>query len=124
MGKLGWWNEYLPMGESLVKDIAADQVRYIDYQPGDRTRYELLFTKIDQPEIIRAMGYGHADELVLVQWLNGGRTHMVVVFQGGFLPWQEVGLKLAVNEVTAKALARIIAYVSHREFALSEETEP
>jgi len=104
-----------PIAEAITKDRDLQGgSRFIEYCPGDGTRYELVFTPVgDAPS-------GTSDS-VLVTLVNFSHSPSMLVERGhGFLAVQFVEEKLGIRGASAITLTEIIARFTDRD-ALSPE---
>lgn len=101
--------------EAIVHRLrGSGTIEVIDYQPGDGTRYELVFADIDVVDAKTVIST--RAPAVLVALVNfPGSPSMLLTRGGGFLATGYVQEKMKVTRATAEALVEIIAHVAQRE---------
>lgn len=94
-----------PLVEAITKEIVLGaRVLVAEYQPGDGTRYELLFTEVGD-----AVSGG--TDAVIVTLINFPHApSMSVEKRGGFLAPSYVAEKLGVGDSSSVTLAEVIAH--------------
>jgi hypothetical protein len=102
----------------LPKGSVIGPVRFVDYQPGNGTRYNLVFTNINgTDEVGNNNGW-------LVTWLNSHDLKaMVVTDSGQLLHFSYVMEKMRACASDAVCLAEIIGYCTGRSYITCEEFE-
>jgi len=91
---------------------------FVEYQPGNGTRYPLLFTRLDLgPNALPNLGFSQIEEagVVLVSWFNGATARSHAFRDEGFLHWTYVAEKFGTSPSDAKVLAEVIAHFTNRE---------
>lgn len=106
-----------PIDESITIDHEVPGRRFIEYQPGDATRYLLLFVDLDFGDT-HGLGQhvgsnGSASVVTLLNWPHC--PSVVLQRDGGFLAPAYVEEKLGVGGPSSVTLAEIIAHVLGRE---------
>lgn len=106
----------IPIEQAIkVHNIVGEHVHVVDYQPGDGTRYELVFASVGP----RVSG---AENAVLVSLINFPQgPSMLVERNHGFLAPSYVTEKLGIKGASAVTLAEIIAHFTGREAYSPEE---
>jgi hypothetical protein len=99
---------------------------FIEYQPGDGTRYSLIFTDLQDFEKV-SYHLGCQDDSVLVTLVNFSMS-MVVAKNNGFLSWRYVHEKMgdskaSLTQASAFTLAEIIAHMTGREATTPQQAE-
>jgi hypothetical protein len=112
------------VAEGITKQSEAEGARFVEYQPGNGTRYVLVLTELGRlgPEACTACGLGREGTGVLVSWVNGFRApSMVVPSDGGYLAPNYVERKLNSSMADAVVLAELIGTLLGCEFMSCED---
>lgn len=108
------------VADSIVSDLPRGScnvpVRYVIAEPGNGTRYSLVFTDLKGSDEVGEQGGW------LVTWINSlDLKAMVVTDNGGFLDWRYVMKKMRASIADAVCLAEIIGHCTGREYETCEE---
>ncbi len=93
----------------IVDDRRAGPVRFIEYQPGNGTRYTLVFSRL----LMTMHRTGYEEHATVVSWLQTGRC--MVLAPTGYIAESYVAEKLDCREGDALVLAELFAHVTERE---------
>lgn len=105
-----------PIADAILKNVpCVGATRVVEYQPGDGTRYELVFSDVGG-------GCCGSANAVLVTVVNFPRSpSMLVERDHGFLSPTYVAEKMGVSAPSAITLAEVIAHFTGREAYSPEE---
>lgn len=104
-----------PIEKSIIfeeKNVLG-QVHYVVYEPGNCTRYEVIFTDLCgafRERTVSVMGVPKRSVLVTLMW-NSNRRSMLVNLDN-FLFWESVKQDLDVSVHDAVVLAEMIGHVA------------
>jgi hypothetical protein len=113
--------------EDSIKAVGQSDlgIGYYDYQPGNGTRYALLFTRLDATKLPEAcegtLGPGRSGWMIT--WVTKGKT-MILSDTGRFVHYNYIAEKLDVGVADAICLAEFIGHVLGRPSTRSEEFAP
>lgn len=111
-----------PIEQAIVFDEGDDRQRLVVYEPGDGTRYVVLFNRIDfHPDVHTHMGAPEVASLVTL--VNFGRRSMIVGHGQGYLAPRYVEEKLGFGLPSAVTMAELIARYTDRDALTPEEAE-
>jgi len=98
----------------------GQQVRVVSYEPGNGTRYTLIFARGGEMLENTREHLGLPEEWVSIVWLYEGKG-IVLAENDGFLHWSYVREKLHCSVPTAVVLAEVFAFVLGRSAMTCEE---
>lgn len=100
--------------QSIRKNVMIGDTRIVVYEPGDCTRYDLVFTPVGSalPGTTNAM-------LVTVSNFRHGPSMLVEINHGFLAPWY-LSEKMGIEGPSAVTLAEVIAHFTERT-AMSPE---
>jgi hypothetical protein len=99
----------------IVFDYDTPEVRFVDYQPGNGTRYWLciVHTKDYSEDVNKKLGFGAGDGHLVID-LNSNRVMLVAEY--GFLAASFVQSKLDCGISDAYVLAELLGYLLDRKY--------
>jgi hypothetical protein len=100
-----------PIKNAITHGIIRSNERLIEYQPGNGTRYLLLFLDCYWPEQDKKI-FGFPENAVLVVWMGHGQ--MWVQRNDALLHPNYVKEKLKCSEPDAYVLAEVIGHMTQR----------
>lgn len=120
------------MADAIVWDEVSGDSVFVDYQPGDCTRYLCQISNLFlTPRALMTLGFGadEPDGVFEFAWLSRSRGGVCCVLRdAGFLHASYLAEKLGVNMASAGVLAELIAHytkvTADSTSGLPGETEP
>jgi hypothetical protein len=110
----------MPIGGQRTKTIEDGIVKredspgqvYIDYQPGNGTRYPLLFVRIEPGHAGQVIGFG-SDGGWMITWIGSARSKSMFISDCTFVHVNYIREKLALNDSDGDAIciAEIIGHI-------------
>lgn len=105
----------------IVFKSESDGFTFVDYQPGNGTRYCVTLMSTDEfdPPVCERMGWESGS--VVATLFSEKPYKSMMLAPTGFLHWSYVEEKLGVGESDAKVLAELFGYFLRREVVPCDE---
>lgn len=104
----------------VIENHATGKSRVLNYQPGNGTRYLLVFTPISAGSEAGALLGLMDEEGWVVTWISH-RSHTLVCSQKALLHWSDVALGFQTTKSDAVVLAEVIGHVTSIRASTLEE---